>query len=578
MKTSKYILFFLFASLFFACNDDVLDKFPLDSVTNETYWKTEAHLIAASAPCYNTLTKDIINMGEGCAETAYYGSTAGGLNVVSGGRHTTATGFPVTTWWNTPYNNIYNCNVFLENYDKAEIDQAIKDKYAAEVKVLRVMNYYFLTTLFGDVTLVKNVISADDPIAYGPRTSRTEVVDWMLEELDWAAGKLGENLPTGDNIGRINKWGAIALKARVALQNERWDVAAEAALAVMNSGKYQLYSNYYKLFQVESNLDTDPSNKETIITSLFVADQRMHNLSGEICKMVDYIRWNPAKTLIDSYLCTDGKPAKKAYEYKNNTSVQLSNLYPTIETSYSDYWTNRDPRMAMTILKPGSTWTGGDDGDTEAVTANAIFNIPRFSALQNNNRNGANTWTGFYFTKYCAPAYAEQYNKDVNDIHIIRYAEVLLIYAEAMFKKNGTLTQDQIDKTINKLRDRVGMHQMILTELSAWGMNLETEIRRERRIELALEGMRLFDIFRWKEGDRMGMAVKGISEALMLSMFGKNPYAANGIDENGDIIYEKASTSEGDAGRRFDPTKHYLWPVPNDELIKNPNLRQNPGW
>jgi starch-binding outer membrane protein, SusD/RagB family len=573
-----YILLMIVIVVSISCNENVLDKYPLDSVTNGTYWKTEAQLKAAASPCYEALYKDIINLGEGCAETGYWGAIAGGLNVVSGGRHTATTGFPVTSWWNTPYNNIYNCNVFLDNYNRAEIDQSIKDRYAAEVKTLRVMEYFFLTSLFGDVTLVTSVITADDPIAYGPRTERAKVVDWMLGELDWAASKLGEDRPTGANLGRINKWGALALKARVALQNERWDVAAEAAEEVMNSGKYELYSDYYKLFQLEGNVKKDANNKESIMYSLYITDQRMHNLSGELSKADDYIRFNPAKTLVDAYLCTDGKPAKKGYEYKNSTSVQLSDLYPATESVYADYWTNRDPRMAMTVLKPGTTWQGGDDGDAEAVTTNATFNLPRFTSLQNNNRNGANTLTGFYFTKYCCPAYVSQTNKDINDIHMIRYAEVLLIDAEAKFNIQGTLTQEQIDLTINKLRDRVGMHRMILSELGAWGMDLKTEIRRERRIEMAMEGMRLFDIYRWKEGERMGMAVTGPKASILISQLGKNPYASNGIDDNGDVIYEKASASVGDAGRRFDPAKNYLWPVPSAEVIKNPNLGQNPNW
>lgn len=578
MKNIKYIIGVLSLFSVLGCSRDVLDQYPLDSVTNGTYWKTEAQLQAAASPCYNVLQKDNINLGEGCAETAYWGAISGGLNVVSGGRHTTTTGFPITSWWNDSYNRIYNCNVFLDNYNKAPIDQKIKDKYAAEVKTLRALNYFYLTSLFGDVTLVKNVITPKDPAAYGPRTPRADVVKWMLEELDWAASKLGEERPTGSDLGRINKWGALALKARIALQNGLWDVAAEAAEEVMNSKKYELYGDYKKLFQLEGNVKNDPNNKESIIYGLYVNNVRMHNLSAELCHADNYIRFNPAKTLVDSYLCTDGKPAKKGYEYKNSTNVQLSNLYPAVESVYADYWTNRDPRMAMTILKPGTAWAGGDDGDAESVTSNPIFNLPRFTSLQNNNRNGANTLTGFYFTKYCCPSYVNMLNQDINDIHVIRYAEVLLIYAEAKFNIQGTLTQDQIDATINKLRDRVGMHRMILTELNAWGMDLQTELRRERRIELALEGMRLFDIYRWKEGDRLAKAVTGPKESILIKQLGKNPYISNGVDENGDVIYEKASLTTGDSGRTFDPSKNYLWPIPNSELIKNPNLKQNPGW
>ncbi|RIH62780.1 RagB/SusD family nutrient uptake outer membrane protein [Mariniphaga sediminis] len=577
MKKIKIILFSIILFLAFAC-DESLDMFPLDSVTNETYWETEDHLKAASFPCYDIFYKDLLNLGEGCAETAYWGTMQGGLNKVSGGRHTVTTGFPVTSWWNNSYKNIYNCNVFLDNYNKAEIDQEIKDRYAAEVKTIRAFNYFILTSLFGDVTLVSSVVGVDDPIAYGPRTNRQKVVDWMLEELDWAVEKLGSEIPSGDDIGRINKWGALSLKARVALQNERWGVAAEAAKAVMESGKYELYDNYYKLFQYESNVELDHTNKESIISGMYITDIRTHNLSGELCKPTNYIRFNPSKTLVDAYLCTDGKPAKRGYEYKDNPAVQLSGLYPDEEKEYADYWVNRDPRMAMTVLKPGELWTGGDDGDEESFAVNDTFRLPRFASIQDNNWNGANTVTGFYFTKYCDPVFVNQTRKDANNIHIIRYAEVLLIYAEAKLKQHGTLSQQDIDITINKLRDRVGMHHMILSELNSWGMDLETEIRRERRIELALEGMRLFDIYRWKEGERMGMPVTGPKESILISQLGVNPYASNGVDGNGDVIYEKASASEGDAGRVFDPAKHYLWPVPNVEIIKNPNLGQNPGW
>lgn len=188
---------------------------------------------------------------------------------------------------------------------------------------------------------------------------------------------------------------------------------------------------------------------------------------------------------------------------------------------------------------------------------------------------GANTVTGFYFTKYCNQDMARQVNLDHQDIYYLRYAEVLLIYAEAKFKL-GQLTQDVLDATVNKLRDRVNMHPMILTELAAWGMDVETELHRERRVELALEGMRLFDIYRWKEGDRMGMPVTGPKAQIIINELGANPYESNGIDANGDVIYEK-SVKEG-GGRNFDPAKHYLWPIPNSERINVPALTQNPGW
>lgn len=567
--------FILMAVLLWGCQKNFLDKYPLDEVTNETFWKTEAQLVAASYPCYDILQKDLLNLGEGCAETAYWGAVSGGLNKVSGGQQSND-GFPISTWWNNCYSYIYLCNEFLDNYNRAEVAQNVKDKYAAEIKTLRAFNYFILTSLYGDVPLVTKVLTTQDSVLYGQRTPKAQVVDRILGDLDWAADKLPATRPTGKDIGRINKWAAIALKARIALQNERWQVAADAASLVMKSGQFELYPDYKGLFRIAGNASTNSANKETILYGLYVTDLRMHNLSGEICKPIDYVRFNPAKTLVDSYLCTDGKPAVKGYEYKTSNTVQLSSLYDRTEPNYANYWINRDPRMAMTVLKPGDTWTGGNDGRPgSATTSYPTFLLPRFAGLKNNNRNGANSVTGFYFTKYCDPSVATATNKDDNDIIVIRYAEVLLIYAEAQFKL-GNLTQEIIDQTINKLRDRAGMHRMILSELNGWGMDVETELHRERRIELAFEGMRLFDIYRWKEGARMGKAVTGPKASICISQLGANPYASNGADENGDIIYEK-STAEG-GGRNFDPAKHYLWPVPNSEILKNANLKQNPGW
>ena len=233
--------------------------------------------------------------------------------------------------------------------------------------------------------------------------------------------------------------------------------------------------------------------------------------------------------------------------------------------------------MAYTLYCPGDAWPGGDDGDREYMKPNKIFNLPRFATLQKGT-NGANGRTGFYFKKYNDPEIAVNYNMAHNNINILRYSEVLLIYAEAMLNlQGGTLTQEQIDYTINKLRKRVGMHEMKLDELAQWHMDLTTELRRQRRVELTLDGMRYPDILRWHEGElRMGRAITGPSAQVCINDLGTNPYADNGVDEFGDIIFEKSKAEGG--SRTFDPAKNYLWPVPYAERLKNPALGQNPGW
>ena len=575
MNKFKYIIF-LIVLFIIGCDDTFLDKYPLDTVTHGTYWKTEDQLKAALYPCYDGLQYELIIYPNVWGDDVVWGALSSGLSKVPGGRHTAMDGFPFTSFWAYTYGHIFNCNNFLDHYDAAEIDQDVKDVYAAEAKVIRALEYFWLTTYWGDVPLVTNVITASE--AYGSRTPRSEVVQFILDDLDWAASKLGSNIPTGDDVGRINRWGALALKARIALQNEMWELAANTAKEIIDNGPYELYPDYGALYQLEGNSETNPGNKEAIIYSLYVDNLRMNNLTNYTCTSVDYIRLNPSKRLVDAYLCTDGKPAKTGLEYYHKTDVTVSDRYTYPEQHYSDYFVERDPRMSMTLYTHGDKWPGGDDGDPDVDVTNPIFNLPRFAVLQNNNRLGANGLTGFYFKKYNSPELAGLTSRDHNNINVIRYAEILLIYAEALFNKQSeSLTQNQIDMTINKLRQRVNMHPMILTELAAWGMDLKTELHRERRVEMSMDGMRYFDILRWKEGEKtLGKAMVGPSLTVCLNDLGKNPFTANGTDEFGDIIYEK-STAEGGVDY-FDPNKHYLWPVPYAEREKNPNLGQNPGW
>ncbi|MEG1587484.1 MAG: RagB/SusD family nutrient uptake outer membrane protein [Bacteroidales bacterium] len=573
MKYIKYAAFALTLSLG-SCSD-FLDRYPQDSVTNETYWQTEEQLQAALYPCYSAFFKDfMVNWSESTSDMIMWGNISSGLSKVSGGKHSYTDGFPFTTYWQQSYEYIFKCNNFLDNYNKAEVSQEVKDIYAGEVKVIRAYLYFLLTTFWGDIPWVDRVITAEE--AYIARTPRSEVIDHLMEDLDWAASKLPAERQIGNNVGRIDRWGALAMKARIALQNERWAEAAKSAQEIIDNGPYGLY-DYEKVYQLEGDFETNPSNNESIIYSFYKQDVRMHNMSNETCCPVDYIRLNPSKSLIDSYLCIDGKPAKTGLEYYNRTDVEVSPLYKFPEEHYVDYFQNRDPRLKMTIYAPGDKWPGGDDGDQETRKPNPIFNLPRFSTLQS-GINGANGITGFYLKKYNVQQFAGVYNECHNNLNVIRFAEVLLIYAEATFQLQGkSLTQQQIDYSINKLRNRVGMHPMILTELQAWNMNLETEIRRERTVEMTMDGMRYADVMRWKEGElRFGRAITGPSLTVCLNDLGANPYPDTGVDEFGDVIYEKSTVQNG--ARYFDGSKHYLWPVPYAERVKNPLLGQNPGW
>jgi len=174
-----------------------------------------------------------------------------------------------------------SCNNFLDNYNKAQLPHTVKDVYAAEVKVIRAYCYFLLTTCWGDVPWIDHVITSNE--SYVNRTPRAEVIDHLMADLDWAASVLPAERFTGNNVGRIDRWGALAMKARIALQNERWQTAADAAKEIIDNGPYGLMADYSLPYKAEGDTEHNPANNESIIFSLYVTNIRMHNVSNETC-------------------------------------------------------------------------------------------------------------------------------------------------------------------------------------------------------------------------------------------------------------------------------------------------------
>lgn len=534
---------------FSSCEEDFLDRSPTDQLTNENFWETEEQLILAANGLYaNVKAKNTVDM-ENMGDNTLWPSSTQYQQIGSGNYGPDQN--TLNTEWTTQYRGVRQANAFLENYHKATLqDSALAERLAAEVRVIRALMYSYLTNFWGDVPLVTETLTIDELMV--PRDPQEEVVDFLLNDLEDAAMNLPSEIPSGEDLGRMNKGAALALKARIALYSGRFEVAEKAAKEVMDLGVYELFAtgdpdrNYYDLFTYAGKLSTG-NNKETIIARTSLMDVDMHNLSREIHVPDQVIRWNPTKSLVDSYLMIDGLP------------IEDSPLYEV--ENYEDVFENRDPRMTQTILEPGAEWGGRYDGQ-EANETPEIFRVPKFLS----DRKGAVTLTGYYFTKYAELSAVPTYRRDANDFHLLRFAEVLLTYAEARLEQ-GTLTQEDLDKSINLLRDRVGMKHMIISEIEANGLDLREEIRRERRVELALEGQRYFDIKRWKKGELLAQNVKGTNVNWL-----PNPETAGNLrtDEEGFIIAH--------SGRTFDPSRHYLWPVPLPQLDRNPDLTQNPGW
>ena len=542
---SLIIIGFLAAS----CDEDFLERAPLDAVTDETFWQTEENLVLAANAVYaNVKGKNVVDM-ENMGDNTVWPSTTMYQLIGSGNFGNDLS--TLDNEWVSQYTGVRQANAFLENYERADADEEVKERLAAEVRVIRALMYFYITEFWGDAPLVTSTLEIEE--AYGPRDPKEDIIDFLMEDLDLAAQHLEPVFPVGEDYGRMNRGAALALKARIALYNERWQEAEEAAKAVMDMGIYELYDNgdpntsYKELFTYEGNLSSG-NNRETIIARLYLEGVTDHNLSREIQVPDQTVRWNPTKSLVDAYLMEDGLP------------IEMSPLYDV--DTYPEVFQNRDPRMTQTILEPGSEWGGRYDGRPGTDYDPRIFMVPKFSA----ERNGATTITGYYFTKYVELSTVPMVGRDVNDIILLRYAEVLLTYAEARLEQ-GELTQADLDKTVNKLRDRVGMKHMVISEIEANGLDLREELRRERRVELALEGQRYFDIKRWRKGELLADPVKGVNVNWL-----QYPEQVAGFttDDEGFIIAL--------SGRTFDPQRHYLWPIPLPQLERNPALGQNPGW
>ncbi len=544
----KKIFFLTFISFCVSCNDDFLERPPQDQLTNANFWENEEQLILAANALYaNVKAKNTVDM-ENMGDNTLWPSSTQYQQIGSGNYGPDQN--TINTEWTTQYRGVRQANAFLENYHKANVNPEVAERLAGEVRVVRALMYSYLINFWGDVPLVTQTLNIDELMV--ARTPREQVVDFLMEDLEVAAEALPVEIPTGENLGRMSRGAALALKARIALYNERYDEAEDAARRVMEMNVYELFDignpqeNYNALFTDRGKLSAG-NNRETIIARLALSDVAMHNLSREIQVPDQVIRWNPTKSLIDDYLMADGLPIEKSPLYDVN--------------SYEDVFENRDPRLSQTILEPGSLWGGRYDGREENDNP-GIFEVPKFQS----DRRGAVTLTGYYFTKYADIDAVATYNRDDNDIHLLRYAEVLLTYAEAKLEL-GTLTQEDIDNTVNLLRARIGMIPMNIQEIEQNGLSLRDEIRRERRIELALEGQRYFDLKRWRIADVLGNDVKGTNINWL-----PNPEAAANLrtDSEGFLIAH--------TGRTFDPERHYLWPVPLPQLERNPDLEQNPGW
>uniref|UniRef100_UPI0032166860 RagB/SusD family nutrient uptake outer membrane protein n=1 Tax=uncultured Draconibacterium sp. TaxID=1573823 RepID=UPI0032166860 len=534
--------------LFSSCNDEFLDRYDHTAINEDSYWNSASDLELYNNNLYASYFTSAKGFGGGASwgilmEDNYSdNSMVRSPNTLRLGTHTYTD--PVKSNWN--WTLIRNVNIFLENYQKANEDEETLNHYAAEARLLRALDYYDKVKLYGDLPLVDRVFSETDEAIYEAQSPRDEIVDFIMADLDYAVQWMNESSVRN----RFNKTIAQSYKARICLHEGTFrkyhglggessflQAAAEAAEAVINSGNYIIdaTTSYGSLFQ---NLDL-AGNKEVIMYKDYDVDLgiknniRMNALNSD---NVNGASASGTKSLIEDYLCNDGLPITESPLYQGDGSM-------------ADVFANRDERLKGTFGKQNDLFldsilylSAHEDASNNSSSPSGYQLVKFF-----NEENDYTPWGGGFI-----------------DAPIFRYAEVLLIYAEAKVETGG-ITQPELDKSINLLRAKAKVAPM-----TAAKANID-EIRRERRVELAFEGFRYDDLMRWKQGSKLAEPVLGAkfnsSDFPGTYTEGVNNFHLN---TDGYIMSNEIYV--------FDESKHYYFPVPFNELSLNPNLKQTLGW
>jgi hypothetical protein len=566
--------------LCYSCNKDFLNRTPQANLTQDNFFANGTDLNTYCNGLYSYLSDASTVLGND-AQSDNYESFP--FNKVVAGQLALPTTASAAGWTWTYLSRV---NYFLQNYGKANATDAVKNHYAGVARFFRAWFYFDKIKRFGDVPWYGTPILPDDVAnLYKGRDPRVLVMDSVLADLRFAVNNINTTGPSGT----ITKWTALALLARVGLHEGTFrkyrntdgaqtflQVGDSAATAVIKSGVFKLYTtgkpsrDYYNLFNIFS--PSDPQNIEVILAVYH--SQQLHSPTPVNYYLNGNNGWSLTKDLVNSYLMKDGSPFT---------------AHPGYDTlPYTSEFVNRDPRLIQTVVNPFYQRQGGSY-------------VPRLGPAP----------SGYQIIKYYVDdPLQDAYNNTFNSIIDFRYAEILLIHAEAKAEL-GALTQSDLDESVNLLRDRVGMPHLLLTGLTdpilAGMYPLVTgpqqyallEIRRERRVELVAEGFRYDDLMRWRAGSLMakpfaGMYFPGLGsydlngdgkiDYTLVTALPATPDPTKGLYK---VIGTDFSLTQGSKGnvvvypnlvKSFTDPKNYYFPLPTTELLLNKNLSQNQGW
>lgn len=572
---------------------DLLDTKPMSQMTQTDYFKTETDLQLFTNPLYNNmLDKDPYDDQSDLMVCQTLSD-----EILGGNKRTVPNSGGGWTW-----TDLRRINTLLEYADQCDDKDAVTH-YTALARFFRAYFYFEKVKRFGDVPWYDVQLGSADEALYNPRDSRELIMTKMIEDIDFAINELPEEVSTY----RVNRWAALALKAQFCLYEGTYrkyhdvqidgandytyylDLAAKAAGEVINQGPYKLYStgnpdsDYMMLFAQE-----DASPDEYILAIKFDYGLAIHHNATAFTLVPTQGRPGYTRKMVNMYLMKDGS------RFTDRTGWQ--------EESFVEETKDRDPRLAQSIRTPGYTRIG----KTEVLAPDFGCSVTGYQPIkfvQNPDDSGGNV---------------DRNDRSTCDIPVYRLAEVMLNYAEAKAEL-GTLTPDDLDISINKIRDRVDMPHLKLAEANAnpdWyllsseygfsnvsGANqgVILEIRRERAIEMIQEGTRYEDLVRWKAGPCLDQALTGMyfpgagqydltgdgkTDLILYNEGSAKPEAGDGV-----YVYQIGTEILLSGGTRgyvsyhkniertpYNEERDYLYPIPINERSLNPNLTQNPGW
>ncbi len=543
MKRLFIIIIFGNFLLLTACQKDFLNRKPLDAYSNSSLWTDSSDAVAGLNGVYNGKNSSfsdnasgwadgfLVNYMDCASDNAYSQFYWEGFQDFGNGLVTPSDG-NADDLWSSSYVTIQKANFFLLNVVNTPMSTAGKASMIAQVRFIRAYQYFMLTQLYGDAVFDTATVTTTQANT-ASRTPKADIVKFELGELTAAAADLPASYPSAQ-LGHITKGAALALKMRIELYEADYTDCITDAQAVMQLG-YSLYPSYSGLFRVGNE-----GNSEDILDVQYMANTHSNGTLGVMLpnSIGGWSSIDPLQALVDNYETINGKLITD----------------PASGYDPSHPYDNRDPRLKETVLVPGGSYADGSLVYYDPLDAPSV---DYYSSGNNSSRTG---YEVLKFTSYLSDLGMDIFNTGL-DMMLIRYAEVLLSYAEAKIELGQI--DGSVYAAINQVRVRAGLPSIDQSVYNSQS-TLRTLIRRERRSEFAMEGLRWFDIQRWKIGPQvMNGEVYGTRVGSVNSTTGNVSFTGDNIKvEN----------------RLFDAGKNYLWPIPQAQRDVDKNLIQNPGY